>query len=125
VRLRGIGLLVLVVGELLVGNELALAGSPYPIGYLAAHIVLAILLVGLSAHATLLAFRRSGSVAKAAGLLALLGTAGAGVAGVDFLYGGQGNPALDAMEALGGLALLAAILLIAFGSVRPTAAAST
>jgi hypothetical protein len=118
-RVRAAVLLVLVILELLVGNQLALAGSPYPVPYLAGHVVLAILLVGLAAHSTILARRRAGAVAQVSGLLALLGSAGAGIAGTIFLWGGQANGALWGMEGLGVIALLGAILLLVFGSLRP------
>ena len=49
-RYHAVPFLVLVLAEILVGNQLALAGSPYPVGYLAAHIGLSVLLIALGAY---------------------------------------------------------------------------
>jgi hypothetical protein len=117
--MRAVALVVLVVLEILVGNALAVAGSPYPLPYLAAHVILAILLVGLSAHAVVIAQGRGGGLARGSAILALLGSVGAGISGTLFLYAGQSDLALTAMEALGGLALLGGILLLATGGLRP------
>ena len=43
---------------------------------------------------------------------------GATISGTVFLLGGQSNGALYGMEGLGGLALLGALLMIIFGSVK-------
>jgi hypothetical protein len=118
-RWRGVGLLVLVTIETLVGNELALAGSPYPWSWLAVHIVVGLLLIGFAGHTARMAFRRPRTVARVSATLAALGSLGAFVSGLLFLFAGQSNGALYGMEGLAGLVFLAAVLLIVFGSVAP------
>jgi hypothetical protein len=126
-RLRwlGVGLLVLVLAEILVGNQLAVVGSPYPVGYLALHVILALLLVGLAVHAVRRALREGRGAAQASAALALVSVVGAGISGAVFLYAGQNNGALYGMEGLGGLAFLAAINLLVFGGARPAPAPMT
>jgi len=126
-RVRAVVVFVLLIVEVLVGNELALAGSPYPLGYLAAHIVLAVLLTGFTSHVLLASIRGyRGSTRIAAGVT-FVTTLGALLSGTVFLLAGQSNAALVGMEALAVLALLGAILLMVWGgagSRRPTSAAS-
>jgi hypothetical protein len=125
-RWRGVGLLVLVTIETLVGNELALAGSPYPWGWLAVHIVVGLLLIGLAGHTARMAFRRPSTGARVSATLAALGSLGAFVSGLLFLFAGQTKAALYGMEGLAGVVFLAALLLIVFGSgALPPAPAAT
>lgn len=114
-RIRGVALLVGAVVEIFVGNELALAGSPYPILWLGAHVLLAFVVIAFAGHAAGVAVRAYGGVAQLIALLALLSAIGAGLAGALFLVGGESNTALEAMEGLAGLVVLLAIVLIAVG----------
>lgn len=116
-RVRAIPILVLVFAEILVGNELALAGSPYPVGWLAAHVVLALLLIGFTGHALRIAVRLPSTPARVAAGLTFLSALGATIAGTVFLVAGQANSALYAMEGLAGIAILADLLLLVWGSV--------
>ena len=127
IRMRAIPMLVLLIVEGVLGGQLAIVGSPYPIGYLAAHIVLAILLVGFTAHAVRRALRLPKASLKVAATITFLTTLGATLAGTVFLLGGGAMSAFDAMEALFGVALIGAILLLVLGSVvipQPSAPAS-
>lgn len=92
------------------------ARASLPPVYLAAHALVAISLVGFSAYATVVAFRRQGAGLRAAALTTLVGALGATVGGAAFLT--VGSPSgLDAMVVLGLVAVLGAVLLIAFGVV--------
>ena len=116
-RVRAVPTLVLLLAETLVGNELAVVGSPYPLGYLAAHVVLSLLLVGFTAHIFLRSLRLPSAAARVAGGVTFLSTLGATISGSVFLWGGGSQFAVDGMEGLAGLAILGAILLLVFGSV--------
>jgi hypothetical protein len=118
-RVLAVVIVVLLIGEILLGNQLALAGSPYPFGYLAAHVVLAVLLVGATAGLNNLSFRQPRWIARISAVVTFVASVGAAFAGTAFLYAGQGSPALDTMEALGGVALLGSILLIVWGGRTP------
>jgi len=119
-RVRAIPILVLLLGEILLGNQLAVVGSPYPLGYLAAHVVLSILLVGFTAHVLLASLRLPRAATKFAAGFTFVATLGATLGGTAFLLGGGSLASLYAMEVLGGFALLGAILLIVWGSVTVT-----
>jgi hypothetical protein len=120
-RVRGVVLFVLLIAEILLGNQLATVGSPYPLGYLGAHIGLGLIVMAFSGHLLVAAARWGGAAAKGAALLACLGSIGAVVSGFVFLLGNQSSAALLGMEVLGGLALLGALLVIVFGGTRSTA----
>lgn len=115
-RTRGIALLSFLIVEFGLGGALSTFGSPYPTVYLAAHVLVAISLVGFSAYATVVAFRRQDAGPRAAALTTLVGALGATVGGAAFLTVG-GPSDLDAMVVLGLVAVLGAVLLIAFGVV--------
>lgn len=118
IRTGAVAILVLLLAELLLGDLLAMVGSPYPVGYLAAHIALSILLVGLVAHVLVRSTRTPSRPARLAAGLTFVSTLGATLGGTVFLLGGGADAALYAMEGLGGIALLGAILLIVWGSVE-------
>jgi len=124
-RYHAVPFLVLVLAEILVGNQLALAGSPYPVGYLAAHIGLSVLLIALGTYLVLLAHRLHRARAWIPSWLCLVSVVLATVSGTDFLWGSGAQSTLYAMEGFGGLALLGSFLLIIFGSFplpnRPSA----
>lgn len=116
-RIRAIPILLVVIAEILIGNQLAVAGSPYPLIWLIAHIAVGLLLVAMTGHTMGKALRRSHKMsAKGASALTFFGALGAVLSGFAFLFGGQSNGALLGMEVLGGLALLGSILLLVFGS---------
>ena len=118
-RLRGVVILVLVLVEILLGNQLAVAGSPYPIAYLVVHILVAVLVCGFAGHIVLLAWKRTQTPIRVAAAITFLSAVGATLGGTWFLVGGMSNPALYTMEALGGLAFLGAILVIVLGGPAP------
>lgn len=119
-RVRGLVILILVLIEILLGNQLAVAGSPYPLAYLAGHIALALIVSGFAAHAFLIARRWPGTAIRVASGLTFLAAVAATLGGTWFLVGGMTNPALYTMEGSGGLAFLGSILIIVFGG-RPSA----
>ncbi len=118
IRIRAVAIFVLLLAELLLGNQLAVVGTPYPVGYLATHIVLSILLIGLAAHVVVRSTRLPSGPAKAVAWLTFVSTLGATIGGTVFLVAGGSSIALYAMEGLGALAVLGAVLLIVWGSVR-------
>ena len=113
-RLRAVGMLVLLLLIAVIGGSLALESS-YDLAVLAGHIVLALLLVGLSAHVLLAAFRSFGSVAKVGGTIAFASVLGATISGTVFLLGGGSNAALDGMEGFTIVALVGIVLLLVGG----------
>ncbi len=115
-RYHAIPFLVLVLAEILVGNELALAGSPYPVGYLAAHIGLSILLILLGAYLVIISYRLHRPPAWILSGLCFVSVVIATLSGTDFLIGGGAQGTLYAMEGFGGLALLGSIILVIVGS---------
>jgi len=116
-RLRAVPIFILLIAEILVGNELALAGSPYPVSFLAAHIVIALLLIGVTAHAFRISIQLPKASARVAAGLTFLASFGATLSGTLFLLAGGSNAALNGMEAFGLIALLGDILLLVWGSV--------
>jgi len=115
-RIHGLVLFVLLIAELLLGNQLAVIGSPYPIGWIAAHVGLALVTIAFSVLAFLVSLPSARVAARASSLVTSLATIGATVSGTLFLYAGGSRGSLIGMEALGGIALLGSILLIVWGS---------
>lgn len=114
-RLRGLILLILVLVEVIVGDLLARAGSPYPLAALVGHIVLAVLVSGAAVGALIAARRHRSALVRAGTVVAVVGGIGATLAGTWFLLGGMPDAALGAMEGLAGLTLVGAALLIVGG----------
>jgi hypothetical protein len=110
--------------EILVGNQLAEVGSPYPVGYLAAHVVLSVVLIAFTGHALMFAFRRPRTALRVSAAVTFVTTLGATLSGTVFLLAGQSPSALTGMEALGVIALLGSILLIVWGGGSPEATPS-
>jgi hypothetical protein len=115
-------IIVLLIGEILIGTQLAMAGSPYPVGYLAAHVVVAVLLVGVTTGVNVLAYRQPRWPVRISATVTFIAAVGATFSGAIFLDVGQSSSALYAMEVLGGVALLGSILLIVWGG-RPSSSA--
>jgi hypothetical protein len=115
-RYHAVPFLILVLAEILVGNQLALAGTPYPVGYLAAHIGISTLLIALGAYLVVIGYPLHRARAWAPALLGFVSVVVATLSGTDFLVGGGAQGALYAMEGFGGLALLAALVLVILGS---------
>jgi|SRR5580698_9144322 hypothetical protein len=115
-RYHAVPFLVLVLAEILVGNQLALSGSPYPVGYLAAHVGLSIVLIALGAYLVAIAYRLHRSLAWVLSGLCFVSVVVATLSGTDFLLGSGAQSSLYAMEGFGGLALLGSLLLIILGS---------
>lgn len=114
-RVRGIVILILVLTDILLGNQLALTGSPFPPGYLVAHVIVTAAVVGFAAHSVVIAFRAHRWSARVATLLTLVTSVGATVAGAAFLLEGEAAGPLRGMEILGGLAFLGALLVVVIG----------
>jgi hypothetical protein len=119
-RARAVPLLLLLLVEALLGNQLAVVGSPYPLGYLVAHVALAVLLVAFSTHVLVLARRLPGVPARTAAWVTFVSTIIATAGGTAFLFGGQSSAALYAMVAFAGVAILGAVLLLVWGSEKLT-----
>jgi len=118
-RVRGLVILIVVLAEILIGNELAVIGPPYPWSWIGIHIAVGLLLVAITGHAFGLSVRRTRkATAQVSSGVTFLSSLGAVAAGFVFLFGGQSNGALYGMEGLGGLALLGGLLMIVFGSNR-------
>ena len=115
-RIRALGMLVLLLVIATVGGSLALESS-YVLAYLALHVGLAVLLVGFSAHVLIAAFRSAKTPAKAGALIAFLCALGATIAGTFFLFGGGSDLALDFMEGLTVVGVIGIILILVWGSV--------
>ena len=116
-RYLAIPFLAVVFAEILVGNQLALAGGPYPVGYLAAHVALSILLIAFGAYLVIIAHGLHRALPSILSWLAFVSVVIATISGTVFLVGGGAQGALYGMEGFGGLALLVSILLIVWGSV--------
>jgi hypothetical protein len=97
-----------------VGGSLALESS-YVLATLASHIGLALVTLGLSGYGAAVLGRQYKKLPQAFAGLAALSALIATIAGTIFYLGGQGNPALYAMEGFAGLGILASVLLIVFG----------
>ncbi len=120
-RVRGAVILVLVVVEIFIGNELAVAGSPYPDGWLAAHVVVGLLLLGVAGHAARISMRLPKASVRVAAVVTVLAVLGAFASGLAFLFAGETNAALYGMEGFAVVALLGSLLLLVLGgvTVRP------
>ena len=114
-RVRGAVIFALVLADILLGNHLAEAGSPYPLGYLAAHIGVTVAVLAFSGHAVLASRRSVGWAPSASALLTLLASLGATFAGAAFLLEAGARGPLLGMEGFGVLAFLGTIMLIVFG----------
>lgn len=114
-QLFGVVLLALVIGEGLAGSAL-MTQKPFSAGSLALHIVLALVMVGLSLRAFRVALRLRGWRPLVASGLALLSALGATVAGAAFLLGGETWAALHWMEGLTAVLIVAAVLLVVWGA---------
>jgi hypothetical protein len=124
-----IGMFLLLAVEFVLGMILALFAS-LPTGastvtllssapVLDLHIVLAVLIIGISARALVLAFRAPGSLARWASGLALGSALVATFAGVAFAFGGQ-DPSASMVMAVGFLGiLLGAFLLRGYATATP------
>ena len=119
-RIFAIPILVLLALEILSGSLLAderVASIPYDFGLLSLHALAKILLIAISAIAFIISLRLSGLRNRVATGLALLSTIGATIAGLVYQYAGKSPTADGIMGGLSGLVLIAAILLLVWGSV--------
>ncbi len=123
-RVHGIVIVVLVVVEVLIGNALAVAGSPYPALTLDAHVGVAALLVLVTVGAVVVSVRQRATWGRVAAVVAFVASLGAAISGTVFLQAGMATAPLDAMESLAGVALLGGLLLIVWGSSAVPARAS-
>jgi len=113
-RIWGVLVLVFFVLTSAVGGSLALESSYLPIT-LASHIGLAVVTLAIAGYATSFVGRSYKPLPRALAGLGALAALGATIAGTVFLLGGQSNGALEAMEGLAVIGILAALLMIAFG----------
>jgi len=114
-RIRAVGMLVLLLLVAVLGGELA-GESSYTWPYLAAHIVLAVLLIGFSAHVFMAAIRGAKAPAKVGAGVAFVSAVGATISGTVFLLGGSNPIALDGMEGLAIVAVVGILLILIWGS---------
>jgi hypothetical protein len=113
-RVWGVILLVLFLVTSTVGGSLALESS-YVLTTLVGHVGLALLTLGVAGYVASTLGRRYKTVPRAFAGLAALSALIATIAGTVFYYGGQGNPALFAMEGFAGVGILASLVLIVVG----------
>jgi hypothetical protein len=113
-RVWGVILLVMFLLTSAVGGSLALESS-YVLATLASHIGLALVTLGLAGYAAAVLGRQYKILPRAFAGLAALSALVATIAGTVFYFGGEGNPALYAMEGFAGLGILASLLLIVLG----------
>jgi len=97
-----------------VGGSLALESS-YLLVTLVSHIGLALVTLAAAGYAIRVGARDYSVVPRASAGIASLAALGATIAGAVFYFGGQSNPALYAMEGLGLVGLLAALVMIVLG----------
>lgn len=127
-RILAVPILVLLLIDSLLGDSLMYSprGQPFPLGALALHVGVALLLVGVTGLALGLSLRLPGWRPRAAAAFTHGSTVGATIAGVVFLFGGENPTALALMEGLAAIAFLGAIALAVWGSVAlPDSSAST
>lgn len=123
-RILGGLMLAVVIAESLLGSAL-MSQKPFAAVALAAHILGALITIGVAAWAFRVAFHLPGWRPRASAALASIGSVGATVAGATFLLGGETRAALDWMGDFDGVLIVAAILLLIWGSVSlPTVAAA-
>lgn len=114
-RLLAIPLLILIIIESLIGSELAFE-STYSTWVLALHIIVALMLIGLSGRALWVAMGYPPSAPRIVAGLNLVASVGATAAGTVFLLGNQNPSTLVAMEAFAGLIVLCALVFLVWGS---------
>jgi hypothetical protein len=115
-RYHAIPFLILVLAEIFVGTQLANAGSPYPSGYLDAHVGLSVLMIALGAYLVAIAYPMHLPRAWFPSWLSFVSVVIASASGTKFLVSGGPQVALYSMEGFGALALLSSILLVVFGT---------
>ncbi len=118
-RILAVPILALLLIDSLVGDSLMYSpkGQPFPVGALALHVGVALLLVGVTGLALGLSLRLPGWRRRAAATFTHGSTVGATIAGIVFLVGGENPAALTLMEGLAVLTFLGAIALAVWGSV--------
>ena len=114
-RMLAIPLFILIIIESLIGSELAFE-STYATWVLALHIVVALMLIGLSGRALWVALGYPTSAPRIVAGLNLAASVGATAAGTAFLLGNQNPDALAAMEGFAGLIVLCSLIVLAWGS---------
>lgn len=114
-RILAIPVLALWIVEVVLGNTLALDGSPYPSDLLIGHVLVAILAVLLTGFAVGVAFRSGQRRGLYAAGVTHGSTLAATISGLVFLFAGQNQYALDGMEGFAGVMLLGIILMALFG----------
>jgi len=123
-RWLGVAIFALLITESAVGGPLVSSGSPYPAGYLWAHIGLAAFLVLITGAALAISIRLPSWRARGSAGLTFLLTLGAVISGSWFLVVGVSNGALEGMEGFATGAILISILLIVWGAVKVTGSPS-
>ncbi len=119
-RVLSIPILVFLAMEIASGSLLAdqrVAGIPYDFGFLVFHALAKILLLAVTVLAVIISFRLPSSRNRAAATVAFGSTLGATIAGLIYQYAGKSPIADGGMAGLSGLVLIAAILLLIWGSV--------
>ncbi len=109
--------------EIASGSLLAdqrVAGIPYDFGFLVFHALAKILLLTITVLAVIISFRLPSLGNGAAATVAFGSTLGATIAGLAHQYAGKSPIADGVMAGLSGLVLIAATLLLIWGSVAKT-----
>ncbi len=122
-RILSIPILVLLAMEIASGSLLAdqrVAGISYDFGFLVFHALAKILLLAVTVLALGISFRLPSLRNRIAAALAFGSTLGATIAGLAYQYAGKSPIADGVMGGLSGLVLIAAILLLIWGSVAKT-----
>jgi hypothetical protein len=122
-RILSIPILVLLAMEIASGSLLAdqrVAGIPYDFGFLVFHALAKILLLAVTVLAVIISGRLPSLGNRVAAAVAFGSTLGATIAGLAYQYAGKSPIADGVMGGLSGLVLIAAILLLIWGSVAKT-----
>lgn len=113
-RVLGVVVLVLFLLTSIVGGSLAVESSYLPVTLLS-HIALALVTLGFAGYASSSVGRQYRRAPRAFASLAAFAALAATIAGAVFLFGGQSDASLYAMEGLAGLGILSSGGMIALG----------
>jgi hypothetical protein len=117
-RIFAIPILIATVVEGILGS--ALFSESLTVWNALPHIILALVMVEMTAHAFVISLRLRGLRHKVAAALAMVSTLGATISGAIFLFAGESPAALESMEVTTGLLVVGTLLLLLWGSVPLT-----
>lgn len=120
-KLRFLSLIMFILSAAELGAGAWLDINPSSFSPLAIHVLIAVVLMGVSGYTVPVSFRLPGWHRRFFSILMLLSSVGATIAGSEFVYGGFSSPGLvDIMGDLAAVVLLCSILLMVWGSVTVT-----